>query len=51
MTTEDGATDFDISFKVARGIDPAEYADIAALEAHIREHYDDWREIAEVVWM
>lgn len=48
MSTEDGATDYDLSFRVVRGVDPADYGDI---EAHIRAHYEDWREIAEVVWM
>lgn len=47
-TTEDGTTDYDISFRVVRGIDPADYPD---MEAHIRAHYGDWCEIGEVVWM
>ena len=46
--TADGMTDYDLSFKVVRGIDPACYGD---MEAHIREHYEDWCEAAEVVWM
>lgn len=46
--TADGMTDYDLSFKVARGIDPKDYPD---MEAHIREHYEDWCEIAEVIWM
>lgn len=47
MTPGDEA-DFDFSFKVVRGIDPACYDD---MEAHIREHYKDWCDTAEVVWM
>lgn len=48
ITTDDGRTDYDISFRVARSIDISCYGD---LEAHIRENYSDWCEIAEVVWM
>lgn len=48
MTTEDGSTDYDISFLVVRCVDPRTYDD---LEAHIREHYDAWRECGEMVWM
>ena len=48
LSTEDGATDYDISFRVARGINPEDYGD---LEAHIRENYTDWLDCAEVVWM
>ena len=46
--TADGMTDYDLSFKVARGIDPNDYPD---MEEHIRAHYVVWCEIAEVVWM
>lgn len=42
----DGMTDYDITFKVVRGIDPADYGD---LDEHIRAHYEDWRDIAEDV--
>lgn len=48
ISTENGDTDYDISFRVARGIDPKCYGD---LEAHIRENYTDWLDCAEVVWM
>lgn len=46
--TADGMTDYDLSFRVARGVDPNDYPD---LEEHIRAHYEDWCEIAEAVWM
>lgn len=46
--TVDGMTDYDLSFKVARGVDPNDYPD---MEEHIRAHYEDWCEIAEAVWM
>lgn len=48
MTTPEGATDYDISFRVVRGVDPADYGD---MESHIREHYSEWCEAGEVVWM
>ena len=48
LSTEGGEVDFDISFRVVRGVDPAEYPD---MEAHIRAHYEDWCEAAEVIWM
>lgn len=48
-TTEDGQTDYDIRFKVARDICPEDFK--PSLEEHIREHYGDWCDIAEVVWM
>ena len=46
--TADGMTDYDLSFRAARGVDPNDYPD---LEEHIRAHYEDWCEIAEAVWM
>lgn len=48
MTTEDGSTDYDIYFRVVRGIDPKDYAD---LEGHIRENFKDWCDCGEAVWM
>ena len=47
-TVED-TTDYDIMIHVVRGIDPADFRQ--GLENHIREHRDDWKEIAEVVWL
>lgn len=48
ITLWNGAADYSVSVKVVKGINPADYED---LEAHVREHYESWREMAETVWI
>ena len=47
-TTPEGATDYDLSFRVVRGIDLAACGD---LDASVRANYDAWCEIGEPVWL
>ena len=45
----EGGTDYDIMIYVVRGIDAGDFK--PDLESHIREHWDEWKEAAEVVWL
>lgn len=47
--TVDGRTDYDVTFRVVRGVDPAEYG--GKLEDHVREHFRDWCDLAETIWL
>jgi len=49
VTDGNGQTDYDICIRVVRDIDPEDFQ--PDLETHIREHWDDWCSMAEVVWL
>lgn len=44
MTTEDGATDYDVTVIVVRGIEPYD-----GMEEDIRQRYDAWCESGEAI--
>lgn len=46
LTTEDGATDYDVEMLVVRGVEPFD-----GMEEDIRARYDDWCASAEVVYL
>ena len=49
MTDQNGCTDYDITIRVARNIDPSDADYCGDLEGHIRAHYEAWCEIAEAI--
>lgn len=48
LSTEDGATDYDITVRLVRGVDPSAFND---LETNIREHFKDWCECGEMIYL